>query len=136
MKKNLFLKGFTLLEAVIAVFILTIGIIGVFQAFPLSIQTEKTAKMDTIAAQLAQEKIEEILSKSFNEISSEATTTLNIPFQAFSRSVEVSCYDPNGSLPPNCPDTGIKKITVTVLWKSFLGISEKKFKISTFFSKR
>jgi len=130
-------KGFTLIETMIAIFIITVGIVAVLQMFPLSIQTAKSAEMATVASQLGQEKIEEIISKSYADISSESTTTLSSPFEAYAREVKVTCFDPNGDgLFPDCPDTGIKKIEVIISWKSPLGVTEKDFKIATLISKR
>ncbi len=134
-KQNL--SGFTLLEAMIAIFVITVGIVAVLQAFPLSMQVQNSAKMATVAAQLGQEKIEEIIAKSYADISSEAETTLNSPFESYSRKVEVTCFDPNGeSSSPNCPDTGVKKVKVIVSWKSPPGVTKKSFEIATLISKR
>lgn len=131
------LKGFTLIELLIVIFILAVGIVGVLQAFPLGVQLATSSKMTTIATQLTQEKMEEEISKSYGEISSESTTTLSSPFEAYSRAVEVTCFDPNGDgLSPDCPDTGIKKIEVIVSWKSPLGTSWKEVKIASLISKR
>jgi len=135
------MKGFTLLEAIIAIFIITIGIVAVLQMFPLSIQQQTSAKMATVAGQLAQEKMEEFISKSYTDISSEATTTLSSPFEAYSRAVRVTCVNPNlqevpcNYNPTNDPNP-LKKVEVTVYWKSPLGVAEKNLKIATLISKR
>lgn len=130
-------NSFTLIELIIAIFILAVGIVGVLQAFPIGTQVASMSKMATVATQLAQQKMEEIISKPYTDISSEATTTLSSPFQAYSRAVEVTCYDPNGEgISPDCPDTGIKKIEVIVLWKSPLGPSQKEVKIASLISRR
>ena len=132
-----FTKGFTIIELLVAIFVLVVGIVGVLNAFPLGVQVEKSAQMATIATQLSQAKMEEIISKSFTDISSESKQPLASPFSAYSREVEVVCYDPNGvTLPPDCPDTGIKKIKVTVSWKSPLGVSTKKVELFSLITKR
>ena len=127
--------GFTLIEAIIAIFVITVGIVAVLQLFPVSLQQRKMAEMTTIASQLGQEKMEEIISKSYSDISSETTTGLTSPFQAYSRKVEVTYFDPNTNLATSS-DTGIKKIEVIIYWKSPLGVTEKNFKIATLTSKR
>jgi len=135
------MKGFTLLEAIIAIFIITIGIVAVLQMFPLSIQQQTSAKMATVAGQLAQEKMEEFISKLYTDISSQATTTLSSPFEAYSRAVRVTCLDPNlqevacNYDSDNDPNP-VKKVEVIVYWKSPLGVAEKSFKIATLISKR
>jgi len=109
----------------IAVFILSVGITAVLAMFPLGIQIVKSSEMATIGTQLAQEKIEEVISKPYASISEEPEETLDPPFSAYSRETEVTCFDPNGELSPNCPDTGIKKIKVIVSW----GILSKKIEL-------
>jgi len=133
--------GFTFLEALIAIAVLTIGIVAVVQMFPISIQMRKLAEMQTVASQLAQEKMEEFISKSYPDISSEATTTLSSPFEAYSRAVRVTCLNPNLQQvacdydPDNDPNP-VKKIEVIVYWESPLGVTKKDFKIATLISKR
>jgi len=130
-------KSFTLIEVLIAIFILTVGILAVFAIFPLGIQIASSSKMATVATYLAQEKIEEVISKSYDEIS-DATfpdeLSLPSPFSAYKRETEVTCFDPNGSSPPNCSDgdTGIKRIEVTVSW----GTATKEIELVTLISQR
>jgi prepilin-type N-terminal cleavage/methylation domain-containing protein len=137
-------NGFTLLESIIAIFVLTIGIVGVLQMFPISIQTAKLAEMSTVASQLGQEKIEEIISQSYNSLAT-GTTTENyneIPgFPAYKRVTAISCVNPSlqevacNYSPGNDPNPS-KKVEVTIFWKSPLGVTEKNFKIATLISKR
>ncbi len=125
--------GFTLIEVIIAIFILAVGITAVLAMFPLGIQIVSSSKMATAAVYLGEAKMEEIISTSYEEISSEPKQTLNPPFSAYSRETEVACFDPNGSFFPNCPgDTGIKEIKVTVSW----GVAGKKIELSTLITKR
>ena len=136
--------GFTLLEAVIAIFIITIGIVAVLQMFPLSIQQQTLAKMATVAGQLAQEKIEEFIAKSYDDISI-ATTTEDYGeitgFPTFKRVTARKCVNPNFQVvpcnydPDNDPNP-VKKVEVIVYWKSPLGVTKKDFKIATLISKR
>lgn len=116
MKNRQSIKGITLIETMIAIYILTVGIIAVLYMFPLGTRLVKFSQMTTVAAQISQAKMEEIISKSYVDISSEPKQKLDPPFNAYSRETEVTCFDPNGDLLPNCPDTGIKKIKVTVSW--------------------
>ena len=127
-------KGITLIETIIAVSILTLGIIGVLQAFPLGVHLTKTAQMATIATQLSQAKIEEEISRHYNEISL-ATITENygeIPnFTAYKRITRTSCVRASDLMAADCdydPTSDpypMKKIEVTVYWRSSLGITEK-----------
>ena len=85
LKKINMKNAFTLIETIIAIFILAVGITAVLTMFPLGIQIVNSSKMATIATHLAQEKIEEIISTPYGEISDESEPTLASPFNAYSR---------------------------------------------------
>ncbi len=135
-------KGFTLIEAIIAVSVLTIGIVGVLAMFPMGTQVAKSAQMASIAAHLGQEKIEEITPVPYAAIliATTAEGYGRIPgFSAHRRVTKVSCFDPNGPvLTPNCPEEiGVKKIEVTVFWRSPLGgVREKSINVVSLIAKR
>ncbi len=134
-------KGFTLIELIVAIFILALGITAVFAIFPLGIQIVRFSKMTTTATHLGGAKIEEIISKPYNEIFSESKQALNPPFDAYSRETEVSCVDPDLQEVvcdydlTNDPNP-IKKIEVTVSWRSSLKITERSVEILTLISKK
>lgn len=141
-------KGFTLIETIIAIFILTIGIIGVLNAFPLAVQIERSARMATIASQLGQAKVEENLSKSYSEVlcsddvSPTCTDTEDYEtisgFGSFKRVTEIICLDGSDfSEVTDCdPDSDLKQVKVTVYWKSALRTFPKKIEIITLIAKR
>lgn len=130
--------GFTLVELLIAIFILMMGILAILAIFPMGTQVEKSTQILTVATQLGQAKTEEVLSKPYNEILVGTTTEEygSIPdFTFYKRSTKINYYDPvNFTIIDN--DLGIKKIEVTVFWKSPLGASEKNTKIASLISKR
>lgn len=138
------LKGFTLIEAIIAIFIITVGIVAVLQMFPLSIQQQKLAEMSTVASKLGQEKIEVIIAKSYNDILVGTTTEAYgqiSGFTAFKRATAINCVNPDlQEVPCNYSPTDdpnpIKKIEVIIFWKSPLGVTEKNLKTATLISKR
>jgi len=129
-------KSFSLIELLITIFILAIGIVGILSAFPLGGQLENSAKMATVATQLAQAKIEEIISKPYDDIRSETKQTLDSPFSAYSRETEITYFNPDNPEVIPTEDMGIKKIKVTVFWKSPLGASSKKVEIFSLIAKR
>lgn len=130
-------KGFTIIELIIAIFILALGITAVFAIFPLGIQIVRFSKMTTTATYLGEAKIEEIISEPYNEIYSESKQALDSPFNAYSRETRVSYVDPTSpELPEVETDLGIKKIEVTVFWKSSLGITEQSIELQTLISKK
>lgn len=141
-------KGFTLIELIIAIFILAIGITAILVMFPLGIQIADSSKMATIASQLGQEKIEEIIAASYGEIlcsggvSPTCADTEDYSeisgFSAFKRITEITCIDGSSFTEvANCsPDSGLKKIKVTVFWRSALKITKKSIELVTLISKK
>ena len=136
--KYYFKNGFTLVELIIAIFILIVGIVAVFQSVPLGFKVGKSAQMTTVAAQLGQGEIEEIISKSYNEISigTIGKIPFDHPYDFYQREIRTSYVDPNNNLQETGSDLGIKKIEITIFWKSPLGVSEKSFKIASLITKR
>jgi type IV pilus modification protein PilV len=53
-------RGFSLIEALIALFILSVGLLSVAQLMMVSLDRSEAAKYDTKAVQLAQAKVEEL----------------------------------------------------------------------------
>lgn len=135
-------QGFTLIEVLISIFILTAGIIAVLQAFPLGTKILGSSKMATIANELGKAKIEELVSQSYNEISFgivETKHALDSPFSSYQRETEIICVDPDSAFSEviNCdPDPGMKKIEITVFWKAFFGFSEKNNQIISLITKK
>ncbi|HIE50795.1 MAG TPA: prepilin-type N-terminal cleavage/methylation domain-containing protein [Armatimonadetes bacterium] len=54
-------KGFTLLELIVALAIMTLGLVGVLHALSAALVASRTAEDYTTAAMLAQQKLEELL---------------------------------------------------------------------------
>jgi len=145
--KNLFLiskAGFTLIEAMVATFIIIVGIVAVLQMFPLSVEQQKMGERATIATELAQGKIEEIISKSYDDILAGQSTEdygAISGFSAYKRVIYTTCVNANSqdvlcSYNPSGDPEPVKKIEVTVYWKSTLGPIEKNLKISTLVAKK
>jgi len=136
MKHPIDSKSFTLIELLIAIFILAVGIVGVLQAFPLGTRIASFSKMSTVATQLAQAKIEDMISGSYFDLSSSLEGYGEIPgFESYKRATAVDYYDPVTATTTGS-DTGIKKIEITVFFKSPLGVSEKEVKITSLISRR
>jgi len=129
--------GFTLIETMIAIFVLTVGIVGVLCMFPVGVKIQKSAKTATIATFLVQEKIEETISRQYaHQDVSVGVVTENygtIPgFEIFKRVREIDYYDLSNSTTSDDETIGIKKVTITVFWDS----DEKDVKVSTFIARR
>ena len=122
-------KGFTLLEFIIAISVLIIGIVAILQIFPLAFNIEQMNQMRTKAALLAQGKIEEINSQTYQNVSvgSEIEDSLSPPFEKFSRETTINYV--NSELQDSVSDLGLKKIEIILSWKSFLQIGESSLKV-------
>jgi len=132
-------RGFTIIESLISIFVLTVGIVAVLYIFPLGSQIQQSNQMATIAVQLSQGKIEEIISKSYGEISvgvTEEDYGFDSNFSSHKRKTEVNYFDPGNPQIPASNDLGIKKIEVTVFWRSPSEVSEKEVKLATLIAKR
>lgn len=117
-------KGFSLIELMVAVFILSAGIVVVLYMFPLGLQTARSSYMATQATHLGQAKMEDLLSKSYQDIDlgvfTEDYNDIS-SFESFKRIAEITCFNP--SLPDEecIEDSGIKKIEINVSWRSIFG---------------
>ena len=124
-------KGFTLIEILISIFILSVGIVGILLAFPLGVQVESNAKMRTCASKLAQEKMEEVISFPYEDINSSLEDYETISeFQSYKRETNVDYYDPDSFL-STTTNLGIKMIEVKVFWNSSLASIEKNINFKT-----
>ena len=102
-------KGFTLLEILIALIIITLGAVVIVGLFNTGLISSLDAEKTTIAMNLAQRRMEEIRNLGFANIADEAKAGVS-GFAGFQREVEVN--DPAGA--PTADD--LKEITVTVYW--------------------
>ena len=116
-------RGISLIEALIAMAILTIGLLSIIRLFPVAMKVSKTAEQSTVAANLAQAKIEEVFSLGYENIpigTMEAKhrlgTNSDNPFYHYQRQTITEYVD--GNLAHSASATGIKKISVTVYWSS------------------
>ncbi len=119
-------KGLTILETVVAIAVLMICIFGIINIFPWSLQISKSASLRTIATNLGQEKIEEIIALDYEEIGTGTIETrhrlgsdVSDPFYSFERETSVIFVD--SDIVESVPDMGMKKITITVYWTTQLG---------------
>jgi|SRR3989338_6106036 len=122
--------GFTLIEATVAILILIVGLLAVIQFFPFGLRIIGDSQSLTVASNLALSKIEEFQSLNYEEI---GTGTVE-PKQRLSadpadylyhyqRQTLVETIDADFN--PSASDVGLKKIVVTVFWRSPIGSTEK-----------
>lgn len=107
-------NGFTLLEVLIAILVLTIGLMGMEALTVAIIKGNKQGNRMTTATTLAQDKMEAVrilgysgMPSSDTDVTEGYNTISNYPFHKRVTSTYI-----------NNPDTGMKKVTVTVYWDS------------------
>jgi len=114
-------RGFTLIEAIIALTIFVIGILAVVQFLPMSTKLATRARLKSQAIFLTQGKMEEYLAKSYLELTTGVVeirapqvsdTTSQLYY--FETEVEIDYVDEN--LVGVSEDQGMKKIEVTTHW--------------------
>lgn len=96
--------GFTLLEVLLAIAILSVALLGMATLTGSIIGSNQLADQTTTATTLAQNKIEEFKNKRYSSI----TTYSDSP----------SIYTRTWTVTPNKPDTDMKYIEVKVEWTS------------------
>ncbi len=132
--------GMTLMELMIALALIGIGILAAVESFKGITKSIQYSKARTLAANIAQEKMQIIMQKSYYEVLAttapafyvDASTT--IPYDpsyfapetfseggvTFTRYTYVQVVQENSGsiqiLSPNTPDTGMRKFTETVFW--------------------
>ncbi|MFH1780653.1 MAG: hypothetical protein ABH841_01470 [Candidatus Nealsonbacteria bacterium] len=138
-------KGITLIETVIAVSVLAVGIVGVLQAFPLSAHLAKTAQMSTVAVELGQAKIEQEIAISYNDIpAAEVVENYGAitDFVSYKRVTKISCVRVSDLTQVDCDydviddPSPMKKIEVSVCWRSIFGLAEKSISLMSLIVKK
>lgn len=134
-------SGFTLLETIIAITVISIGLFSIIKIFPLVLKISKSSEQTTVAVNLAQSKLEELFSLGYESIVVGTVETKHRlasdsanPFYYYQRQTVVEYVDNN--LSHSASDTGIKKITSSVFWRSPLSLTEKNVDLILLVSQR
>ena len=115
------LKGFTLIETMVALTILIVAISYLIGFFPMGLNTAMSAKQDSLAALLAQGKIEELIGTPYAEVAvgtviENSLNSIDPDFSGFRRTTSINYVDAN--LNNTASNSGLKKITVSVSWRN------------------
>jgi type IV pilus assembly protein PilV len=100
-------EGFTLVEIMIALVVLSVGLVALAGLQISAVRGNAFSKRMTTAVSVADEKMEQLKNSSYANIISESTTQVNQSNMSFSRQVTVANNSP-------LPDT--KTVNVTVQW--------------------
>ncbi|MEA1900080.1 MAG: prepilin-type N-terminal cleavage/methylation domain-containing protein [Thermodesulfobacteriota bacterium] len=107
-------NGFTLIEVLVAMVILSVGLLGTAALITGIINGNKVSNRITTATVLGQDKMEEIKGAGYAGAVTETRTFLPSPDDNYERQVTVV----NGS-----PAANMKTVTVTVYWESNKSVS-------------
>lgn len=130
-------KGFSLLEGVLSTALIGMLLTGATLVMQNSTLSTMNGDMNTIATQLANEKLENIIAdKEFlgythlNQATNYPNETLSGVYQGYERKVDIFEVDPSDLSTPMV-GSGVKRVEVKVIWGTE---SYQKVKVSTVFS--
>jgi type IV pilus assembly protein PilV len=109
-------KGFTLIEVLVAMVILSVGLLGTAALITGIISGNKVSNRATTATTLAQDKMEDIKRLGYSNTVSETRASLSSPYNNYER--EVTVVD-------DSPAAKMKTVTVEVYWESSKSVSLK-----------
>lgn len=116
-------RGFTLLETLVALAVFALVLISLLSLFPFGINAALSAKQETLGVNLAQAKIEEIISQNYDEVSVGAAveqdlSAIDPDFASYKRTTTVNYVDANLNVSQS--NIGLKKIKIEVTWNDGL----------------
>jgi type IV pilus assembly protein PilV len=107
-------SGFTLMEVLVAMVILTVGLLGMAALITGIINSNKLSNRISTATVLAQDKMEDVRRLGFSGTPTSDTTAT----EAYNSITNYSLYKRVTFTDVANPAAGMKKITVTVYWDS------------------
>jgi type IV pilus modification protein PilV len=107
-------RGYTLIEVFIAMVVLSIVLLGMAGLINITVTINRNSAEKTIAITLAQDKMEETITKGYSNISSSNQTFT----EAYDAMPNYLSYKRITDIKINKPDTDIKLVTVDVYWKN------------------
>ncbi len=107
-------KGFTLIEILVAMTILSIGLLGVAALVVGVIDGNIISNKITTATVLAQEQMEDIQRQGYSGTAATDTTTT----EAYNSITNYGAYKRVTVIDVDSPDANMKTITITVYWDS------------------
>ena len=110
-------KGFTLSEALVAIVVLSLGLIGLERMHIAAIQVNTIASRLTQATTLAQDRAERLIALPYNDPMLTDTTAPGL-FTSHTDANPPQSYTITWEVDTDVPSTGIKTINVFVTWNN------------------
>ncbi len=117
MKNSNTQKGFTLLEILVALTVLSIGLLGMAGLTTSIIHGNTLSKKVTTATTLGQDRMEHFMRLGYSTTPTADTTTT----EDYNSIANYPSYKRVSFIDVNSPNAGMKTITVTVYWNSDAG---------------
>ena len=127
-------KSFTMVELIMAVFILGVGLLGIATFYAYSFKIAKMAQSETTASNLASGILDEQLSNSYDNLAVSSgskvpySEVVGNPFTNYQKQIAISCIDAN-LIDTACTNAHMKKVVVTVYWTD--NTTERSFQIAS-----
>ncbi len=107
-------EGYTLIEALVAIFILTIALLGLAAGATSVMKANQMSYLNTVATSLAQDKLEELKASTVSALPNCPTyTTANC---SDSPSYSGATFNRSWRIIPNSPVAGVNQIDVNMQW--------------------
>jgi len=115
------MRGFTIIELVLAIVILAVGVLAATNLLPVTARSAQHDRMVTQAAGYAQQKVEELRSLDFYDSALSQGTHPASPesIDVFQREYQVT---------DNLPMTDMKQVVITVSWRTAFRASNVQLK--------
>jgi len=110
-------KGFTLSEVLVAVVVLSLGLLGLARMHIAAIQVNTIASRLTQGTTLAQDRTERLMALSYDDARL-ADTTSQGTFTSYPDPNPPQGYTIRWAVDTDVPSTGIKTINIFVTWKN------------------
>lgn len=124
-------SGFTLVEIMVAFFVLTVGLVAVSGTFPVGIKVGSESENQSTVSYASQQKLEELISKPYSEIATGTIEAKHVfsddptsDLYKLKRETIITLLDQNFN--STTTDIGLKKATVNVYYTNSVSKLEKK----------
>ncbi len=124
-----------MIEVVVTIAVIAIGIMALTQLFPTSLTSTKSANFETAAVNLAEAKLEEVMSVAYDDLAigtiepkARLATSSSDWLYDYQRQTVVTYVD-GEDLTTSASDSGLKKVTTTVYWYNATTESEKSIQL-------